>query len=92
MIAACDGVCLGQRTEDKVSLVAKVRDTAGGLYEQAKGKYSDSDTMQRAGKQASQAAAQAGDLATQATGRLKDLAGKTSSAVKSARSKGTPHQ
>jgi len=75
-----------------VSLVAKVRDTAGGLYEQAKVKYGDSDAMQRAGKQASQAASQAGDLAAQATDRLKDLAGKTSSAVKSARSKGTADQ
>jgi hypothetical protein len=75
-----------------MSLVAKVRDTAGGLYEQAKVKYGDSDAMQRAGKQASQAASQAGDLAAQATDRLKDLAGKTASAVKSARSKGTADQ
>ena len=75
-----------------MSLVTKVRDTAGGLYEQAKVKYGDSDAMQRAGKQASQAASQAGDLAAQATDRLKDLAGKTSSAVKSARSKGTADQ
>jgi hypothetical protein len=71
-----------------VSLVAKVRDTAGGLVQQARMKYDDSDAMQRAGKQASQAASQAGDVASQVTDRLKDLAGKTSSAVKSARSKG----
>jgi len=79
-----------------VSLVAKVKDTAGDLYQQAKTKYSDSDAMQKAGKQAGQAAAHAGQTAgqmagklkdTPLAGRLKDLAGKTGSAVKGARPK-----
>lgn len=91
-----------------MSLVAKVKDTAGDLYQQAKAKYSDNDAMQKAGKQAGHAASQAGQAAahaghaagqmagrlkdTQLAGRLKDLAGKTTSAVKSARPKGATHE
>jgi len=84
-----------------VSLVAKVKDTAGDMVQQAKTKYSESDAMQKAGKQAGQAAAQAGQAATQAAGRikdtqlagrLKDLAGKTTSAVKGGKSKGPADQ
>ena len=91
-----------------MSLVEKVKGTAGDLYQQAKAKYSDSDAMQKAGKQAGQAAAQAGKAGKQAgqaagqmagklkdtplAGRLKDLAGKSTSAVKGDRSKGTAHE
>lgn len=42
-----------------VSLVAKVRDTAGGLYQQARDKYSRSEGMQRAVRQGSEKAGQA---------------------------------
>jgi hypothetical protein len=84
-----------------VSLVDKVKGTAGDLYQQAKTKYSDSDAMQKAGKQAGQAASQAGQAAGQMAGRLKDsqlagrlkgLADKTNSAVKGARSKDAGHE
>jgi hypothetical protein len=78
-----------RRTEEKVSLVAKVKDKAGGLYEQARAKYADNDTMQKAGEAAQKAGKQASEAASQATDRLKDLAAKTTSAVKDARGKGT---
>jgi hypothetical protein len=82
-----------RRTEEKVSLVAKVKDKAGGLYEQARAKYADNDAMQKVGRQAGEAAQKAGkqasEAASQATDRLKDLAAKTTSAVKDARGKGT---
>jgi hypothetical protein len=68
-----------------VSLVAKVKGTAGGIYQQAKAKYEGSDAMQKAGKQAGQAA-------TQVAGRLKDAAARTTAAVKDARTKGTGHR
>jgi len=84
-----------------VSLVAKVKDTAGDIYQQAKTKYAESDAMQKAGKQAGQAASQAGQAAghmagrlkdTQLAGRLKDSAGKTGSAVTGATAKGPSNQ
>jgi hypothetical protein len=71
-----------------VSLVAKVRDTAGELYGQAKARYAASDTMQKAGHQAGQAAgrvtsrvrhlsgtAASGPMA----GKIRDLSGKAAS-------------
>jgi hypothetical protein len=74
-----------------VSLVARIRESADGLYRQAKAKYADSDGMQRAGKQAGQAARQASKQASkqagQVTDRVKDLAAKTSTAVRDARAK-----
>jgi hypothetical protein len=75
-----------------VSLVAKIRGSAEGLYQQAKARYADSNAMQRAGKQAGDTAAQAGQAAGQLTKRVKDLAGKTSSAVKDARSRAATHK
>jgi hypothetical protein len=58
-----------------VNVVSKVRDSAGGLYEQAKAKYTASDKLQKAGHQAGRTA---GQLASQLT----DAAGKASGAVK----------
>jgi hypothetical protein len=90
-----------RRTGGEVSLVAKVKDTAGDMVNQARAKYSESDAMQKAGRQAGQAASQAGQAAnqmagklrdTQLAGRLKELAGKTTSAVKGARTKGPADQ
>jgi hypothetical protein len=68
-----------------VSLVAKVKSKADDLSTKAKARYADSDAMQKASKQAGQAASQVAD-------RLKDLAGKTTSAVKDARTKGATHR
>jgi hypothetical protein len=96
-----------RRTEDKVSVVAKVRGSAEGLYQQAKARYADSETMQRAGKRAGkrageaaaqarraagQGAGQAGQAAGHLKERVKDLAGKTSSAVRDARSRAAAHK
>jgi hypothetical protein len=64
-----------------VSLVAKVKDTAGSIYQQGKEKYEGSDAMQKAGQQA-------GEAAGQVAGRVKDIAAKTASKVKDARTKG----
>jgi len=61
-----------------VSLVTKVRDTAGSVYGQAKARYAGSDTMQKAGRQAGQAAGQA-------AGKVREISGKATSAVKNAR-------
>ncbi len=58
-----------------MDVVSKVRDSAGGLYEQAKAKYTGSDKLQKAGHQAGRAA---GQLAN----HLTDAAGKASGAVK----------
>lgn len=55
-----------------MSLVAKVKDTAGSLYGQAKAKYAESDALQKAGQQAGQAAGQA-------AGKLRGLSGKAGS-------------
>ena len=57
-----------------MNLVSKVRDYAEGLYEQAKARYTASDTMQMAGQKTGRAAGQP------ATGR----GGKASGAVKAA--------
>jgi hypothetical protein len=64
-----------------VSLVAKVKDTAGSIYHQGKDKYEGSEAMQKAGQQA-------GETAGQVAGRVKDIAAKTASKVKDARAKG----
>jgi hypothetical protein len=55
-----------------VGLVAKVRDKATELYRQAKARYADSETMQKAGQQAGQAA-------SRVTGRVRDVSGKAAS-------------
>ena len=64
-----------------MSLVAKVKDTAGSIYQQGKEKYEGSDAMQKAGQQT-------GEAAGQVAGRVKDIAAKTASKVKDARTKG----
>jgi hypothetical protein len=65
-----------------VSLVTRVRDTAGGLYQQARDKYSDSEAMQRATRQASEKAGQAAGRARDLAGKqARDLAGKSRSAA-----------
>jgi hypothetical protein len=77
------GIWRGFQSQERgaaVNLVTKVRDRAGGLYGQAKAKYTASDTMQKAGQHAGQAA---GTVASQ----VKGLAGKASGAVKDARAK-----
>jgi hypothetical protein len=66
-----------------MSLVAKVKGTAGSIYQQGKAKYEGSDAMQKAGKQA-------GDAAGQVADRVKNIAAKTTAAVKDARTKDTP--
>jgi hypothetical protein len=68
-----------------VSFVAKVKDAAGGLYQQAKTKCAESDAVQKAGQQA-------GHAAGQITDRIKDVATKTTSAVKDARHRGISHR
>jgi hypothetical protein len=68
-----------------VSFVAKVKDAAGGLYQQAKTKCSESEAVQKAGHQA-------GHAAGQVTDRIKDLAAKTTTAVKDARARGISHR
>jgi hypothetical protein len=55
-----------------VSLVAKVRDAAGELYGHAKARYAASDTLQKASRQAGQAAGRV-------TSRVRDLSGKAAS-------------
>ena len=60
-----------------MNLVWKLRDSAGGLYEQAKASYNASDTMQKAGHKTDWAA---GQLASQ----LSDAAGEAAGAVKAA--------
>jgi hypothetical protein len=90
-----------------VSLVTKVRDTAGGLYQQAKAKYASSDAMQKAGQQAGQVRQKAGKQAGQMAGQAREIAGKqagvlasklkeyadrATTAAKDARAKGTAHR
>jgi hypothetical protein len=65
-----------------VSLVAKVRDTAGGLYQQARDKYSSSEGMQRAARQASEKAGQAATKARDLAGKSRTAAGKAGTAVR----------
>ncbi len=67
-----------QGTGGAVNLVSKLRDSAGGLYEQAKARFTASDTMQKAGYKTGWAG---GQLASQ----LSDAAGKASGAVRAAR-------
>ncbi len=68
-----------------MSLVTKVRDTAGSVYGQAKARYAGSDTMQKAGRQAGQAAGQAAGkireisgkaAASQTAGKIREITGK----------------
>jgi hypothetical protein len=84
-----------------VSLVAKVRNTAGGLYGQAKARYAASDTMRKAGEQASQAAnrmtSRVRDLSGKAAsgpmaGKIRDLSGKAAAAVKDAQARRPDHR
>ena len=84
-----------------VSLVAKVRDTAGELYGHAKARYAASDTMQRASQQAGQAASRVTsrvrDLSSkaasgQAAGKIRDLSGKATAAVRDARARRPEHK
>jgi len=75
-------------TEVVVSLVARVRHTADGLVSQARSRYAASDSMQKASRQAGQAAEQVSSrlihlsgraAASPAAGRLKDFSGKAAS-------------
>ena len=84
-----------------VSLVAKVRDTAGELYGHAKARYAASDTMQRASQQAGQAASRvtsrvrdlSGKAASgPAAGKIRDLSGKATAAVRDARAHRPEHR
>jgi hypothetical protein len=68
-----------------VNVVSKVRNSAGGLYEQAKAKYTASDKLQKAGHQAGRAA---GQLASQLT----DATGKASGRVKAAKAARLAHR
>lgn len=68
-----------------MNLVSKVKDSAGGLYEQAKARYSASDTMQKAGHKTGRAAGQAAS-------QLSDAAGKASGAVRAARAARLAHR
>jgi hypothetical protein len=66
-----------------VSVVAKVKDKASGVYEQAKARYSDSNARQRAGQQASQMTSRIRDLSGKASAsplaaKLRDASGKAS--------------
>jgi hypothetical protein len=80
-----------------VSVVAKVKDKAAGVYEQAKAKYADANARQRAGQQASQMTSRIRDLPGKASssplaGKLRDASGKATAAVKDARARRHPHQ
>ena len=55
-----------------MSLVSKIRNTAGGMYGQAKAKYAASPAMQKAGQQA-------GHATSQVAGKLRDASGRASS-------------
>jgi len=64
--------------------VAKVKDKAAGVYEQAKAKYADSNARQRASQQASHMTSRIRDLSGKATssqlaGKLRDASGKATS-------------
>jgi len=84
-----------------VSLVAKVRNTAGELYGQAKARYAKSDTMRKAGSQANHAAkrmtSRVRDLSGKAAsgpmaGKIRDLSGKAATAVKDAQARRPDHR
>jgi len=71
-------------TEVAVSVVAKVKDKAAGVYEQAKARYADSNARQRASQQASHMTSRIRDLSGKATsgqlaGKLRDASGKATS-------------
>jgi hypothetical protein len=77
-------------TEVAVGVVAKVRDKAAGVYEQAKAKYADSNARQRAGQQASHMTSRIRDLSgkaksSQAAGKLRDASGKATSSQAAAK-------
>ena len=61
-----------------MSLVTKVRETAGGLYGQARARYAASPSMQKAGQQA-------GHAASQLAGKIREASGKASSGQTAAR-------
>jgi hypothetical protein len=80
-----------------VSVVAKVKDKAAGVYEQAKAKYADSNARQRAGQQASHMTGRIRDASgkassSQLAGKLRDASGKATAAVKDARARRRTHQ
>jgi len=80
-----------------VSVVAKVKDKAAGVYGQAKARYADSNARQRAGEQASQMSSRIRDLSGKASssplaGKLRDASGKATAAVKDARARRHPNQ
>jgi hypothetical protein len=84
-------------TEVAVSVVAKVKDKATGVYEQAKARYSGSNARQRAGQQASHMTSRIRDASgkassSQLAGKLRDASGKASAAVKDARARRHTHQ
>ena len=67
-----------------MSVVAKVRDKAAGVYEQAKTRYADSNARHRAGQQASQMTSRLRDLSGKATSgqlaaKVRDASGKATS-------------
>ena len=67
-----------------MSVVAKVKDKAAGVYEQAKVRYADSNARQRAGQQASDMTSRLRDASGKATssrmaGKLRDASGKATS-------------
>lgn len=93
----CRAVAAFAGTEVAVSVVAKVKDKAAGVYEQAKAKYADANARQRAGQQASQMTSRIRDLSGKASssplaGKLRDASGKATAAVKDARARRHPHQ
>jgi uncharacterized protein YjbJ (UPF0337 family) len=71
-------------TEVAVSVVAKVKGKAAGVYEQAKARYADRNARQRAGQQASHMTSRIRDLSgkaksSQVAGKLRDASGKATS-------------
>jgi uncharacterized protein YjbJ (UPF0337 family) len=76
----CRAAAANAGTGVAVSVVAKVRDKAAGVYEQAKAKYADSNAWQRAGHMTNRIR----DLSGKATssplaGKLRDASGKATS-------------
>ena len=64
-----------------MSVVAKVRDKASGVYGQAKARYASSNARQRTGQQASQLTSRIRDLSgkantSQLAAKLRDASGK----------------
>ena len=80
-----------------MSVVAKVRDKASGVYGQAKARYASSNARQRTGQQASQLTSRIRDLSgkantSQLAAKLRDASGKATTAVKDARARRHAHQ